>query len=208
MARQLVPTMRVKVDPNPKGSATTHVTMASANPFERGVTSVREANQPDTRSMLPGMGGFFDDFSAGFTGDNNTPGGTAEGGSATSGGWGGMFGNIANKLVDPLTDVGTELLKQKVIKPVNTGPSQQDMINAAIMGQLVGNKAAPMPSPQPQALPGQTPPQPIIVTAPPQPQPQPVVQRGGMANYMPWIIGGVAVLGIGAMFLMRGKKKG
>lgn len=52
MATQLVPVMRVKVNPNPRGSATSHVTMPAANPFERETLSVRTANQPPQLSGL------------------------------------------------------------------------------------------------------------------------------------------------------------
>lgn len=51
MARVLVPVMNRRYNANPRGSATTTVTMSSNHPFER---QTRVMNS--TRSMLPGMG--------------------------------------------------------------------------------------------------------------------------------------------------------
>ncbi len=51
MARVLIPVMPRRYNPNPRGSATTTVTMSGDNPFERPVNVLNS-----TRSMLPGMG--------------------------------------------------------------------------------------------------------------------------------------------------------
>lgn len=223
MAILQVPTMRAKVDRNPRGSATTHVTMAASNPFERGITQVRQANQPSARSMVPGLGGFFDDFSAGFTGEpapSATPGGadgsatatttTEEGGSS----WGNLFGSITGSITQALTPVAQDAARayvQKEIGPKEQKPSAMEQMMAAIGMKTLQTPqttpqptypAAHLPGSQITALPGQNPPQPISITVPTPPP----SSGGGMTKILPWAIGGVAILAVGGIFLMRRKK--
>lgn len=51
MARVLIPVMPRSYNYNPKGSATTHVTLAGDNPFERQTVIVNKS-----RSYIPGLG--------------------------------------------------------------------------------------------------------------------------------------------------------
>ena len=211
MARINIPTMRVKVDANPKGSATTHVTMPGDNPFERGVTHLRSANQPSVRAMLPGMGhvdGWFDDFASGFSGkpgpgttakasDGATAGGADSSKSATSNGW----GNIIGKIADTGLNIGTQYLQADIAKKIAKAQTTHYLPTPA---------PAPAPVPQPTRLPGQTSPQPIVITTPAQavpPAPTPQSQSSGMAKAIPWVIGGVGLLVVTGMFMMRRSKK-
>jgi hypothetical protein len=204
MATVLVPTMRAKYDPNPRGSATAHVTMAAANPFERESVSVRAANQP--RDMLPGMGDFWTDFRTGFTGDTSTGSGgatstgtTAEGGTSSS--WGSMFGSIFKPIVDAGVQIGAQAL-DKELNPAQ--PTQNLDMNTILAMQLAqNNQTQQIPSSQPAPLPnaGQAHTLPAVnVNMPPQPQPS-------KPNYMPWVIGGVAVLAVGGFFMMKRRRR-
>lgn len=165
MARVLVPTLNAKVNPNPRGSATAHVTMAEANPFKRNTTAVREANQPVLHQMMPGMG------SLGKEEEEAVP-------------W---YQKIGQSLID---NVGIPLLKQEVLdQPTQQLPSQ-GVINVPTTGQRQ------LPYTPPQQLPHGYPPQP------------PQQQGNGMANMMPWVIGGVGVLVVGGILFAKMGKKG
>lgn len=128
MDRLLVPTMPMRVDPNPRGSATKHVTMAGDNPFEREVLAVRGANAPlmVTNSMLPGMG----------LGD--TPGGTASSSFDMNQVWGGL-----TKLA---TEAGSLLIQKELgPKPVQQLPTQQS-------AQIPGPQIVQIPAQNPNIV--------------------------------------------------------
>jgi len=108
MARLIVPTMPMRVNPNPRGSATKHVTMSGDNPFERETLAVRGANSPMvvTNAMLPGMG------------LGETPGGT-------SGGFKVDWGKAFTSLTEGVIDVGTSLAQREIDRKINRIPTQQ-----------------------------------------------------------------------------------
>lgn len=132
MARVIVPTMKAKVNPNPKGSATAHVTMAEANPFKRNTTAVREANQPVLHQMMPGMG---------YLGEDATP---------KSNSWLDMLKETTSSLI---TQVGIPAIQQEVIKPTKPLQSQGST-------QLPSTGGRQLPYTPPQQLPHGYPPQP------------------------------------------------
>lgn len=166
MATQLVPTMRVAVDQNPRGSATAHVTMPSSNPFEREELSVRRANQPN--ASIPGVG--------------------MEG-----------MGDFWSDLRDTALQIGAGAASNWL------GIPQQQPVQSAPPAQAIPTQPAPpmqypVPTPVPTSPPAQS-----VPTMNPNQYGQD--RGGGMAQYLPWIIGGVAVLGVGGILLMRRKKK-
>lgn len=185
MATVLVPTLAAKVDHNPKGSATTQVTMRANNPFESKVVATRSANQPLLNSALPGMGlAGLGENAGGTTGESNT------GSSFWSG----------------LKSFGSQLT-QAVAMPAITQLAQKEVDHHLDLNKPAQRLPAPSPgnlsAPSASALPGQTAPQPITITVPSMP-PQPAPKGPGA---LPWVIGGAAVLGIGAILLIAKKKK-
>lgn len=197
MAIQYVPTLAVRVDNNPKGSATKHVTMRADNPFERQAPVMRSANQP--RDMLPGMGAFdymapIPDTQGVATPSIQAGGQTASGTSSTSSGWGDFFGGLTKSLTSAAVDVGSAYATSQLVdKRVDTGPSTQDLMTMAVMQQMTAAQGASLPAPQPVFL--QAPQaQPLPIIAPPAPQPAP--QK---SNALLW-----AGLGIGALVLIGG----
>jgi len=210
MARVMVPTMRARVDPNPRGSATSHVTLPSANPMEREVTSLRPANQPrgmQVTQMPSGLGSSFaEDFQSGFTGEapaadasgNPVDAGASSGGGGTGTPW---WQKITGALVE---GVGVPLLREKVLdspqpqrlptrgqQPVPTGPGSHQLPAAGPATLPNANPTKPLPVGVPGAMP-----------APGGAMPAP----GGASNIVPWIVGGAAVLGVGAILLTRKPK--
>lgn len=167
MATQVVPTMRMKLDQNPRGSATATASMPAANPFEREAISVRPANQP--LSMMPGMGNA--DGSLGFS----------------------FTDFFEDTLVPTATSIGAGWVGQRIgLDPAQSVP--------------VTNQPQQMQTPQQTPVPTSPPAQqlPSYQVSPPPPAPAPA---GGGASKLPWIIGGVAVLAVGGIFLMRGKRR-
>lgn len=209
MATVMVPTMRAKVDHNPRGSATTHVTMPEANPFQRETVSVRVANQP--KDMLPGMGelgeegGFWSGFSAGFTGQPADGSGTSGTTGTPTAGGGSQWGNLFGSILQPIVQTGIDVGKDALINELRPSQPTQGLDQDAITTMLIANQMNQQPAPQPAQLPnaGQAQQLPVInVTAPPAQQ-----QAPQKTNYLPWIIGGAAVLAVGGIFLMKRKRR-
>lgn len=189
MAIQQVPVMRVKVDPNPRGSATTHVSMPASNPFEREEISVRPANQP--REMLPGMGDVFSDP----YGTQPTPIAPEPQKEESSFDWGGLFSNITSRVAD----VGATYAKSEIEaqQQADLIKKQQAAEQQTALMRLVSAGAQKVPvTNTPQIIP--------VVNPAPQGLMQP---QQAPSSKLPWIIGGAVVLGIGAMFLMKGKRR-
>ena len=166
MATQLVPTMRVTVDPNPRGSATAHVTMPAANPFERETLAIRRANQPN--ASIPGVG---------------------------MAGLGDFWSDLRDTALSIGAGAAANWLGVPVSQPVQTAPPAQ---------------AIPVQQPAPlqyvQPTPVQTaPPASSVPTMNPSQYYQ-QDQGGGMAKYLPWIIGGGAIILVGGVLVMRRKK--
>jgi hypothetical protein len=173
--------MRVKVDPNPRGSATTHVTMPAANPFEREELSVRSANQP--RQMMPGMGQFDFDFNAGTTtGADALPAAQSAPADTGSSWWGGLLQNISSAAINVGQSAAISHLSKPEDQSIQTDPTQ------ALMAAAVAN----MNRPTAQQLPAVNPN--VVIQQPP----------SQMGKYMPLIIGGVAVAGILGFMMMKG----
>lgn len=197
MATQIVPTMRMKVNPNPRGSATTHVTMPGANPYERESVSIRPANQP--RDMLPGMGDFSSDFQAALTGDN--AGGTATGSATAAGDGSSTWGSFFGKLTDSVLSVGTGLAKSKIeqrqMEKLQEQQKQQNL-QTSLINLIAADKASKIQRPQIVAQPT-TQTQPLPHGQLPTPAPRP----SGMGMKTPLIIGAVAVAAVGGYMLMR-----
>jgi hypothetical protein len=151
MAIALYPEMRRRYDPNPKGSATAQVMMASDNPFERRVSLVNSG-----RSMMPGMGAL-----------------GAEAAAAPVPATGVDWTAIATGALQAGTQVG------------------QTALTNAVNRVLPPPKPVTLSAPQATYMPVVNP-----VVAPAKP------------SIMPWVIGGgVAVLGLGALFLVMRKKR-
>ena len=166
MATQLVPTMRVAVDQNPRGSATAHVTMPSSNPFEREQLAIRRANQPN--ASIPGVG---------------------------MAGVGDFWSDLRDTAVKIGAGAASNWLGVPQQQPVQTAPPAQ-----AIPTQPMPPMQYPQPAP--------------VLTSPPAssvPTMDPSdygrdAGGGGMAQYLPWIIGGAAVLVVGGVLVMRKRK--
>lgn len=184
MATQLVPVMRVKVDPNPRGSATSHVTMPAANPFEREELSVRSANQPG--GSMPGMGEFNFDFSTGTTtGAESLP--AAKAAPEAQSWWGGLLQNVASSAVKVGQGWATHELTKPDDKSIQTDPTQ--VLMAAAMANMNKPTANQLPAVNPNVM------------YPPQP-----AGMGSTTKTM-MIVGGVAAVGI-IGFMMMNKKGG
>lgn len=194
MAIQRVPVMPVRVNPNPKGSATTHVVMPAANPFERETLQVRSANQP--ASAMPGMGDFdFGEGGSGFDFDASTfqaPSATSTVKAPTSGGGGLMSwaGGLLKDLTGAAIDVGKTAAVNELSKPKDQNlPSTGAQGLLALAAQnLASKRAKQLPSAGVQ-------PMPVGYPAP-----------SGMAKYTPWIIGAVAVAAVGGFVMLRSGK--
>lgn len=110
MARVLIPTNPRRYNPNPRGSATTTVTMRSDNPFERGV---RASNA----RMLPGMGAL--EIPSSLT--QSLPASTVEAAKSTTGiNWGGITENLLNTAVKVGGDIATTKLGTPKAQPMQT----------------------------------------------------------------------------------------
>jgi len=186
MATVMVPTMRAQVDANPRGSATKHVTMAAANPFERKVTRLRASNQ--RRDMLPGMGhglgDFWDDFSSGFTGD----GGSTDGGSTGGGVWGKLTGQLVESIGIPLLQ--EELLPKPEDQRLQT--TQSTRLQSSGSQAIPSTQSAPMPTERMYVMP----------TALPPPQSP---EGGGFGRYAPWLLlGGGAIVAAAIVMHKKG----
>ena len=208
MAIQEVKVMRVKVDPNPRGSATTHVTMPSANPFERETLSVRPANQPV--EMLPGMGedpyamdyGAFSQYEASLTPQAGggviatDPAARAaeveSGDSSWWGDWGGAVKNIFGAAVDVGASAATAEVQAR--QQAEIIKQQQAASQQTAMMTLLANRAQPIPTSSPTVMPAVNP----TITYMPAPAP------GGMSKAIPVAIGVAVLVGVGAMFMMKG----
>lgn len=184
MATQLVPVMPVRIDPNPRGSATSHVTMPSANPFEREAISVRTANQPG--GSMPGMGdgGIFDSTFAAASKPLESSGGGFN--------WGGLFSDITSSVIDVgATAYKSELEKKRAEDLLKA--QQANQLQSTMAQVIAGQAAQPAPTPTIQQLPVGYP-----SAAPP----------SSMSKAIPWVIGGVAVLAVGGLLFMKGGGKG
>lgn len=203
MATQIVPVMRVRVDANPRGSATKHVTMPSANPYERETLSIRDGNNP--RSMMPGLGAE-DQF--GFDWGNiqqsydaavapTTP---AVAPTSSSGGffdslWGGISSigtAILPSVLQVGTQVGTAALTQELTKPSST---KVDPNLTAMQMLIAAQQAQQVPVSPATSLPvGQQ--QPIIIQQP----------SSSISSKTLLIGGGIAAAAVAGYFLLRGGK--
>lgn len=188
MATIMRPTMRALVNPNPQGSATKHVTMPAANPFEARVTRVRLANAP--QDMMPGMGDFATSFAGALTGQ--TPGGNApavtpstdpvaqgtqQAPAASTSIWA--------KLGETVLNVGS----QWAISSIQTDQTK-DLLKAQAKAIQAGVPTT-LPAPGITALP--------VGTA------SPASTSSALAKTLPWLIGAAAVAGVGFILLRRRK---
>jgi len=104
MARVLIPVMPRRYNANPRGSATTTVTMAGDNPFERQVNVLNS-----TRSMLPGMGALGITDGPSVPTDSQPPVTPAEAAAA---------GVDWSKILTGLTNAGAQLAIAKLTPPL------------------------------------------------------------------------------------------
>lgn len=136
MARVLLPVMPRRYDPNPRGSATKHVTMAGDNPFERRVTAV---NGSARRTMLPGMGAIdltpIAQTTAAAAGDATK---TAASGGAID------WTSLAQKVGDSALKVGTTYAQNRI--ETLYGPKPQPLTGTAAT-MLPGQAGASYPPP-------------------------------------------------------------
>lgn len=189
MATIMRPTMRALVNPNPQGSATKHVTMPAANPFEARVTRVRLANAP--RDMLPGMGDFATSFAGALTGQ--TPGGTAPAVTPSTDpapapvaeGTQQAPQSFWAKLGETVLNVGSQF----AISSIQTDQTK-DLLKAqakAIQAGVPTTLATPGITALPIGVPGAAP------------------ASSTLAKTLPWLIGAAAVAGVGFILLRRRK---
>lgn len=193
MATQIVPVMRVRVDPNPRGSATSHVTMPAANPFEREELSVRSANKPT--EMLPGMGyvpqemlpGMGDDISFGAASKDTAFDTFGE--KSTDNGF--SWGEFGQGLTESILDIGEAFaineIKGRQMENLQEAQGTQD-----IQEQLIRTMGRRRPTQQMPAV------NPNQVYVPPP-------RRGlGTGTTVALVAGGVAVVGLLGFMMMQG----
>jgi len=197
MATQLVPVMRVKVDPNPRGSATSHVTMPAANPFERETLSVRTANQPP---QLSGLGDVFDptaefSFDYGQSPQQNdflfndpalmrSPEDTPE--PAEPSWLGKLLQGLTGSAIKVAETAAITKMKSKQDKSIQTNPTQQ-LLMAYAMKKMGQPQMSQMYAVNPNMM---------------YPPPKP-------SSRLPIVVGGLAVVGIvGYMMLNKGGSGG
>jgi hypothetical protein len=207
MATQIVPVMRVSVDANPRGSATKHVTMPSANPYERETVTLRDGNNP--RSMLPGLGaedqfGFdFSNMSSQYSDYQAAPSGTpAPAVEPASGGffdsmWSGIS-SIGQQVLPSILQVGTQVGTTALQNELNKPPSTRVDPNLTAMQMLIAaQQAQQVPSTPPTSMPvtsGSQ--QPIIIQQPSSP---------GISSKTLMIGGGIAAAAVAGYFLLKGR---